>query len=395
MTEVASPPVRFVTAPDGVRLAYAVAGNGPPLVWAAHWLTHLEFAWESPVWKHTMEFFTKHFTVIRYDERGCGLSDWTDQGLDLDTWVADLTAIVDALALDRFDLLGMSQGGPIAIEYAVRHPERVRNLILAGTFSSGDFIPETQREALGRLMELHWGSSNPAFRQIFTSQFIPNATEEQRIWFNELQAKSTSPALAAKLYAAIQRLDVRARLPLVHAPTLVLHSRGDAAIPFSAGRALATAIPQARLVPLPDDNHLPHEWSPAWPMFCREIAAFTGVAYDGDAARAAAATSAPQGAYRFGRCRLDSRSRELMRDGKLVPLESRAFDLLLFLLERRDHAVSKDDIQNAVWPKMILTESALTRCVMKARKAVGDDPHRQEVIKTVHGHGYRFVARVS
>ena len=146
------------------------------------------------MWKHTVEFFTKHFTVVRYDERGCGLSDWTSQGLDLDTWVGDLGLIVDTLGLESFDLLGMSQGGPVAIEYAVRHPERVRHLILAGTFSSGDFIPEAQKDALGKLMELHWGSSNPAFRQIFTSQFIPDATEEQRNWFNELQAKSTSPA---------------------------------------------------------------------------------------------------------------------------------------------------------------------------------------------------------
>jgi pimeloyl-ACP methyl ester carboxylesterase/DNA-binding winged helix-turn-helix (wHTH) protein len=388
------PPIRFVKAKDGTELAYAMYGEGPPLVWAAHWLSHLELDWESPVWKHVVEFLTRHHTVIRYDERGCGLSDWTDQGLDLDTWVGDLGAIVDALGLDRFELLGISQGGPIAIEYTVRNPERVRNLILHGTFPSGMFIPDAQVEALGALMEVGWGSSNPAFRQIFTSLFVPDATEEQRDWFNELQARSTRPQIAAKLFRAFQTLDVRDRLALVKPPTLVLHSRGDAAIPFSAGRAVATGIPHARLVPLEGDNHLPLETSPGWPVFCREIAAFIGIDEKGVTAERAPSPAA-NGAYRFGRCTLDARSRELSRDGRLVPIEHRAFDLLLYLLEHRDHAVSKDELQEAIWPRMILTESALTRCVMKARRAVGDDPQRQQIIKTVHGHGYRFVAPVA
>ena len=399
-----TPPVRFVTASDGVRLAYAIHGTGPPLVWAAHWLTHLEYAWESPVWRHMVEFFARHFTVVCYDERGCGLSDWTDKNLDLDTWVSDL---VDALGIERFDLFGLSQGGPISIEYAVRQPERVRNLILCGTFPSGKFIPDAQIDALERLMETGWGQSNPAFRQLFTSLFIPNATEEQRDWFNELQRKSTSPALAAKLYRAFQKLDVTARLPLVTQPTLVLHSRGDAAIPFTLGRALAASIPNARLVPLADDNHITLESSPAWPMFCREITAFTGVdepamAGSNDdispapapAASPSATAAAPgsNGTYRFGRCVLDAGARELRRDGKIVPIEHRAFDMLLYLIEHHDRAVAKDELQEAIWPRMILTESALTRCVMKARRAIGDDSQRQSIIKTVHGHGYRFVA---
>jgi len=406
-----SPPVRFVTAPDGVRLAYAVYGNGPPLVWAAHWLTHLEFAWESPVWRHFVAFFARHFTLVRYDERGCGLSDWTDRGFDLDTWVEDLALIVDTLGIERFDLLGMSQGGPIAIEYAVRHPERVRKLILSGTFARGSFIPQSQREALGQLIELGWGQSNPAFRQIFTSLFVPDATEAQRNELNELQRRSTSPALAAKLYRAIQTLDVSQRLPQVEPPTLVLHSIGDAAIPFELSRALAAGIPNARLVPLPGDNHLPLESTPGWSVFCREIAAFTEVdepagaeaanggsvpaAPVGPKAERAAETareSSANGAYRFGRCIVDPRSRELRRDGRIVPMEHRAFDMLLYLIEHRDRAISKDELQQAIWPRMILTDSALTRCVMKVRRAVGDDPKRRAVIKTLHGHGYRFIA---
>jgi DNA-binding winged helix-turn-helix (wHTH) protein len=239
-------------------------------------------------------------------------------------------------------------------------------------------------------MELHWGASNPAFRQIFTSQFIPNATEEQRNWFNDLQAKSTSPALAAALYRAIHKLDVRDRLAQVRAPTLVLHSRNDAAIPFSAGRALAAGIPSSRLVPLPDDNHLPHEASPAWPLFCREVAEFSGLAEEQTPPKTELGSENLP--YRFGCCCVDGRSRELRRDGRLIATEHRVFDTLVYLIEHRDRAVSKEELQDAIWPGMILTESALTRCIMKARRAVGDDPQRQDVIKTIHGHGYRFVA---
>jgi pimeloyl-ACP methyl ester carboxylesterase/DNA-binding winged helix-turn-helix (wHTH) protein len=389
-----SPPVRFVTARDGTQLAYAVYGNGPPLVWAAHWLTHLEFAWESPVWRHMVEFFARNFTVIRYDERGCGLSDWTDRGFDLDTWVGDLGVVVDALGIEQFDLLGISQGGPIAIEYAVRHAERVRRLVLVGSFASGTFISREQRAALVQLIENGWGQSNPAFRQLFTSLFIPDATEEQRSWFNELQRKSTSPQIAAQLFRSFEALDVTARLPHVRQPTLVLHSRGDAAIPFSCGRTLAAGIPHARLVPLADDNHLTLATSASWEVFCREVAKFAGV---DDRSRQAIAEASPAvpsagGAYRFGRYMLDRRSRELRRDRDIVPIEHRVFDMLLYLVEHRDRAVSKDELQEAVWPRMILTESALTRCVMKARRAVGDDSERQAVIRTIHGHGYRFVA---
>lgn len=395
-----SPPIRFTKARDGTQLAYALYGEGPPLVWAAHWLTHLELDWESPVWKHMVEFLTRRHTVIRYDERGCGLSDWTDRGLDLDTWVGDLETIVDAVGVDRFVLLGISQGGPIAIEYTVRNPQRVSHLVLLGTFSSGAFIPDEQRDALGSLIEVGWGRSNPAFRQLFTSLFIPHATDEQREWFNELQLRSTSPRIAAALFSAFRHLDVRERLELVRPPTLVLHSTDDAAIPFQAGRTVAAGIPQARLVPLEGDNHLPVDGSPGWAVFCREFGGFIG--FDGEppavapaGTSAQAAPAAGNGAYRFGRCMLDPRSRELSRDGALVPIEHRAFDLLLYLLEHRDHAVSKDELQEAVWPRMILTESALTRCVMKARRAVGDDPQRQQIIKTLHGHGYRFIAEVS
>jgi pimeloyl-ACP methyl ester carboxylesterase/DNA-binding winged helix-turn-helix (wHTH) protein len=386
------PPVRFVSRPDGVKLAYAVYGSGRPLVWVANWLTHLELDFESPVWRHWVAFFTESHQLIRYDERGCGLSDWTDEGFDLDTWVRDLEAVVDAVGIREFDLLGLSQGGPIAVEYAVRHPERVRHLLLFGTYPNGNFMEHRQRNVLAELIETGWGASNPAFRQLFTSFFVPDATEEQRDWFNLLQARSTKPAIAAKLMHAFRMLDVEARLPLVTTPTLVLHCRRDAAIPFAAGRAVAAAIPNARFVPLESNNHIPLEGDPGWPVFCREFREFTGGDAPAEISAAAPAAADGTAVFRFGRCRLDLRSRELVRDQQRVPMENRAFDMLVYLIEHRDRAVSKDELQEAIWPRMILTESALTRCVMKARRAVGDDRERQDVIKTIHGHGYRFVA---
>jgi pimeloyl-ACP methyl ester carboxylesterase/DNA-binding winged helix-turn-helix (wHTH) protein len=386
----ALPPVRFVTVNDGVSLAYTTYGEGPALVWVANWLTHLELDWSSPVWSHWVEFFTRHHRLVRYDERGCGLSDWVDRGLDLDTWVEDLAAVIEAVGLERFDLLGISQGGPIAIEYAVRHPERVARLVLIGTYPSGNFLPDRERQALDALIESSWGSDNLAFRQLFTSLFIPDASPEQQQWFNLLQAKSTRPAIAAKLMSAFRQLDVRARLGEVRAPALVLHARGDAVVPFAAGRAVAAGIPDARFVPLESDNHIPLANTAAWAAFRREFNAFTGVG----SAEASEPIAAPtDGAcYRFGRCLLNARSRELFRDDSPVAVERRALDMLLYLIENRDRAVSKDELQAAIWPRMILQESALTRCVMKVRRAVGDDREHQQIIRTIHGHGYRFVA---
>ncbi len=389
------PPVRFVTTQDGVRLACAVYGEGPPLIWVANWLTHLELDWTSPVWKHWLEFLTRHFTLVRYDERGCGLSDWTDEGFDLDHWVADLEAIVDALELERFSLLGLSQGGPIAIEYSVRHPKRVSQLILVGTFPSGQFLQRnsvvaTHTELMAGLVETGWGASNPAFRQMFTSLFVPGATEEQRDWFNELQRRSTTPKIAAAQLRAFRQIDVRERLTQVRAPTLVLHARHDAAIPFAEGRSIAAAIPGARLVPLDSDNHIPLEPDPGWPVLRREIAALVGGDDNAAGDASGRVTVRKPDCWKVGEYTIDLRAREVRHGGAAVAVENRAFDLLAYLLEQRDRAVSKGELQTALWPSMILTESALTRCVMKARRAVGDDATRQAVIRTVHGYGYRF-----
>ncbi len=174
--------IRFTTASDGVSICYATVGEGPPLVKAANWLSHLEFDWRSPVWRHWWQELSKDHQLVRYDQRGIGLSDWAVEDLSFDAQVNDLEIVVDALGLDRFPLLGISQGGPVAIAYAVRHPERVSHLILYGAFTRGRDLRDSspsdveEREALHTLMRLGWGRDNPAYRQIFATRFVPGAT---------------------------------------------------------------------------------------------------------------------------------------------------------------------------------------------------------------------------
>ncbi|HSL24178.1 MAG TPA: alpha/beta fold hydrolase [Vicinamibacterales bacterium] len=273
--------IRLCTAKDGTRIAYSTVGTGPPLVKAANWLNHLEYEWESPVWKHWTDAITLHHTFVRYDERGCGLSDWRVQDLSFESFVHDLETVVDALGVERFDLLGISQGGAVAAAYAARHPERIGRLILCGAYACGWKVRGDLREIEGRtalikLVRLDWGQNNPAFRQVFTTRFIPDAGPEQMEWFNELQHISASPENAARLMEEFSRIDVRALLGGVKAPTIVLHSEGDAAIPFDEGRQLAAGISGARFVPLPSRNHLVLEHERAWPILLRELGEFLG-----------------------------------------------------------------------------------------------------------------------
>ena len=271
--------IRFCTSSDGTRIAYATAGRGTPLVKTANWLSHLEFDCESPVWIHGVRELARDHALVRYDARGCGLSDW-DAVPSFDLWQDDLDAVVAAAGVDRFALLGLSQGASIAIAYAVRHPERVTHLVLLGGFARGrlrrGLTPAQVEEALmmRRLAELGWGQENPAFRQFFTSQFIPSGNVEQHRWFNELARISTSPANAPRLMAVADEVDVTTLLPEVQCPTLVLHSVHDARVPFAEGRLLASGIPGARFVPLESDNHVLLEGEPAWTRFCEEIRAF-------------------------------------------------------------------------------------------------------------------------
>ena len=269
--------IRFCKSADGVRLAYATVGKGPPLVKASNWLSHLEYDWRSPVWRPFLEQLARRRTVVRYDERGCGLSDWTVADLSFESWVRDLEAVVDAVGLERFPLLGISQGGPIAIAYAVRHPERVSHLVLLGSYARGmlnrDLTPLQVEEAatLVSLVRVGWGQETAAFRQVFTSMFIPGGTPEQLRWFNDLQRVSTSPENAERLLGEFFRIDVRELAPKVSAPTLVLHARHDARIPYEEGRLLAALIPEARFVTLESRNHLLLEGEPAFRQFMAEL----------------------------------------------------------------------------------------------------------------------------
>ena len=262
--------IRFLRSHDGVRLAYATSGQGPTVVKAATWLSHLEHDWESPVWRHVLQSLSARHQLLRYDERGCGLSDWQVDDLGFDSWVRDLEAVVDAAGIERFALLGVSQGASIAIAYAVRHPERVTHLVLQGGYARGRLVRSNTRqeaeeaEMMCRLAEIGWGRADPSFRQFFTTQFIPGGTPEQHAWFNELERLSTSPANAARFMGEFNRIDVTALLPRVRCPTLVLHSRDDRRVPFDEGRLLATHIPGATLVSIVSSNHLLLEDEPGW-----------------------------------------------------------------------------------------------------------------------------------
>ena len=271
--------VEFCTAPDGTGLAYSCVGSGPPLVKTANWLNHLEFEWESPIWSHWIDELSREHTLVRYDERGNGLSDWKVADLSFDAFVQDLETVVDAAGVERFDLLGISQGCAVSIAYAVRHPERVRSMILHGGYSQGwaarnDPEELARREAMVTLTGVGWGQDNPAFRQMFTTLYFPQASDEQAQWFNELQRISASPEGAQRLQRALSVIDVRHLLRKVSVPTLILHSRDDSVVPFEAGRILARFIEGARFVPLDSPNHLLLAQEPAWPKLVGHIREF-------------------------------------------------------------------------------------------------------------------------
>jgi pimeloyl-ACP methyl ester carboxylesterase/AraC-like DNA-binding protein len=271
--------IRYCTARDGTRLAFSIVGEGPPLVKAANWLNHIEHDWESPVWRHWLKELTRDHCLVRYDERGNGLSDWDTPEISFEAFVDDLETVVDCAGLDRFDLLGISQGAAVAIAYAVRHPDKVRRLVLCGPYATGWAVrqdPEesARREAMITLSATGWGADNPAYRQLFTNLYIPGASARQQQWFNEVQRVSASPENAVKLQRVFSKIDVRELLPAVTTPTIVFHARGDQAIPFAAGEYMAANIPGALFIPLNSDNHILLESDPAWPIFVRSTREF-------------------------------------------------------------------------------------------------------------------------
>lgn len=276
--------VRYVLTGDHVQLAWAESGRGPPLVKAATWLTHLQHDPDSPVWAHWVRFLSGHFRYVRYDERGCGLSDRDAGDLAQEHWLKDLEAVVEAAALQRpMVLLGISQGAATAIRYAVRHPQRVSHLVLYGGYAVGglksdDAARRTLFRAVMDVVGIGWGSDNPAFRQLFTGRFVPRGTQAQLDWFNDLCRRTTSAANARALLQARGSVDVRDLLAQVTVPALVLHSGGDQIAPLAQGRWLASHIPGARFVQLESDNHVLLEHEPAWRAFCAAVLEFTGQA---------------------------------------------------------------------------------------------------------------------
>jgi len=272
--------IRFCRSSDGVQIAYACIGQGPPLVKTGNWMTHLEKDLESPIWRHLWRDLASNHTLLRYDARGMGLSDWDVDEISFDAFVRDLEAVVDAAGFERFDLLGISQGCSVSIAYAVRHPERVNRLVLYGGFAVGaakrtrNAADREQAAAMLTLMRLGWGQQNPAFRQMFTSQFAPDATKEQADWFNDLQRASCSPENAVRYLEAAGQIDVTELLGKVNVPTLVMHARDEVRVPFENGRRMAAGIPGARFVALQSRNHLILEDEPAYPRFLDEIRSF-------------------------------------------------------------------------------------------------------------------------
>jgi pimeloyl-ACP methyl ester carboxylesterase/DNA-binding winged helix-turn-helix (wHTH) protein len=271
--------IQFCMGRDGARLAYARLGEGPPLVKAANWFSHVELEWESPIWTHWLERLSRDHCLVRYDARGNGLSDWEPPSIRFEDFVSDLGAVFDAAGVARAPVLGISQGAAVAVAHAAQHPERVSSLILIGGCARGWRVKSHARlsermEALMVLMRQGWDAEHSTFRQIFTSSFFPAGTRDQHHWFNELQRQTTSADNAAAILSALGDVDVREQLPRIRVPTLVVHARGDRIVPIKDGLELATGIAGARFVALETDNHLLLEDEPAWRRFERELQGF-------------------------------------------------------------------------------------------------------------------------
>jgi pimeloyl-ACP methyl ester carboxylesterase/DNA-binding winged helix-turn-helix (wHTH) protein len=274
--------IRYCDSADGVHVAYALSGTGTPLVKAANWLTHLDLEWSSPIWAHWLDGLAHHHRLVRYDERGSGLSDWNAPDLSFDAWVDDLELVVDAAGLDRFPLLGVSQGGAVAIAYAARHPERVTGLVLVGAYCRGRLARATtdaEREEAAldlQLARIGWQHDDPSFRQVFASQFLPDGS--RMLWdaFNDLQRATTSTENVLRFLEEFARIDVSTVAPRVQCPTLILHSRDDLRVPRAQARELAALIPDSELRFLNSRNHILTACEPAWPVFLTEVDRFLG-----------------------------------------------------------------------------------------------------------------------
>lgn len=271
--------VRFCRTNDGINLAVAEIGQGPPLVKVANWLTHVEYDWESPIWRPFLHRLAEHRRLVRYDGRGNGLSDRDTKDISFAAFEHDLATVLENLTLSRYALLGISQGASVAIAHAVRHPDRVSKLILYGAYAQG----RNRRNSVGdqemaranvALMRHGWGQENSAFMRAFSSIYLPNGTAEQIKWFADLQRITTSADTALRLREACDDIDVTALLPQVRVPTLVVHCRQDSVAPLEQGRMIAATIPHAKFVMLDSANHVVLPDEPAWTKLMNEIDAF-------------------------------------------------------------------------------------------------------------------------
>lgn len=277
---VRRPAIRFTESFDGVRIAYARSGSGPPLVRVPTWVNHLEHDWESPILQHWLHELNRDRTLVRFNTRGCGLSQWEVEDLSFEACVRDMEAVVDAAGLERFAVCGNSFGTAIAIAYAARHPERVERMVFFGAFCRGRLVRDpsaesaSRAELLIRLIETGWGTEEPAFRQVFTSLFIPGGTPEQWRWFTESMRLAAMPANAARLSRSIQHLDVQQLATQVRCPTLLLHCRRDAVVAYEEGQHTAGLIPGAEFVTLDSQNHIILAHEPAWQQVVAELRRF-------------------------------------------------------------------------------------------------------------------------
>lgn len=270
--------IAYTTTSDGVRIAYSSVGEGSTIIRTSHWMTHVEHDLKSPIWRHTLLYLASRHRLISYDARGEGLSQRDVSSLSFEGWIEDLEAVVKAAAPERFALFGASQGAATAVAYAVRHPERVSHLILYGGFADNR-LRWDDKESFNlacSLIRQGWGSGHDAYRQWFTSRFLPEGSADQFRYFNRMQTLSASPEIAEKHLAAAAQINVTPLLSKVQAPTLVLHCQGDIVAPVECGREIAAAIPGARFVPLPGRNHMFLAGSDAHREFAEAVADFLG-----------------------------------------------------------------------------------------------------------------------
>lgn len=274
--------IRLCSTADGVHVAYATAGKGPPLVMMPNWFTHLELNWKSSAWRHWNETFSRDHTLVRFDPRGSGLSDRDVQMLSLEGWVRDLEAVVDVLELAHFPLLGFCQGAAVAITYAARHPDRVDRLVLYGGYTQGMYKigkPEAKKmaESMEEMIRQGWGVDTPAYQELFARLLMPEGNAEQISWLCEQQRRSTVAEHAARFFRAFQMIDITETVSQVRTPALVLHQRHDSMVPFAHGQHMASLLPDAHFVPLDGKNHMILPDEPAWETFTTAVGEFLAV----------------------------------------------------------------------------------------------------------------------